>query len=117
MLFSNTTYKVLKQLALVWLPALSALYLGLANLWNLPGDEEVSGSIMLIDTFLGVILGISTAQYNKNGQFDGNYDGEFALEQTEDGTSIMRLKSVDRNALENKDRLTLKLTDIPRQRR
>ena len=32
---------------------------------NLPYGEQVVGTITAVDTFLGVILGISTSQYNK----------------------------------------------------
>lgn len=63
---SNKTYDILKWIALVFLPALATLYLGLSKFWNIPYPEEISGTIMLIDTFLGALLGISSIQYNKN---------------------------------------------------
>ena len=44
---------------------LSWLYFALAGTWDLPYGEEVVGTITAVDTFLGVVLGISTAQYNK----------------------------------------------------
>ena len=47
------------------LPALGTLYFALASIWGLPCGEQIVGTITAIDTFLGVILGISTAQYNK----------------------------------------------------
>lgn len=63
---SNRTYDVLKQIALIYLPAIGALYFGLARIWALPYAEEIVGTISVIDTFLGAILGISTIEYNKN---------------------------------------------------
>ncbi|MBQ2396430.1 MAG: phage holin [Bacteroidales bacterium] len=48
------------------LPAIGTLYFALAGIWGFPYGEEVVGTIAAVDTFLGVILGISTAQYNKN---------------------------------------------------
>ncbi len=66
MKMSNKLYDVLKWIALVVLPALSALYLGLSGIWGFPYGEQVSGTIALIDTFLGALLGISSAQYNKD---------------------------------------------------
>lgn len=66
MKLSNKMYDVLKWVALVALPALSALYLGLAELWGLPAGQQVSGTIALVDTFLGALLGISSANYAKN---------------------------------------------------
>ena len=60
---SNRVYDILKWIALVVLPALSALYIGLGQFWNIPYPNEISGTIMLIDTFLGTILGISSIRY------------------------------------------------------
>lgn len=62
---TNKTYDVLKWIAQYFLPALGTLYFALANIWNLPFGEEVVGTITAIDAFLGVLLGISTMQYNK----------------------------------------------------
>lgn len=64
-LFSNKTYDILKWIAQILLPALGALYFGLAQIWGLPYGEQIVGTITVIDTFLGVILGISTSNYNK----------------------------------------------------
>lgn len=62
---TNKTYDVLKWIAQYFLPALGTLYFALANIWNLPFGEEIVGTITAIDAFLGVLLGISTVQYNK----------------------------------------------------
>jgi len=65
MAMSNKMYDTLKWVAQYLLPAISALYAGLAQIWNLPYGVEIAGTVAAIDTFLGVMLGISTAQYNK----------------------------------------------------
>ena len=62
---SNKVYNVLKWIAMIVLPALATLYLGLSNIWGLPYGEEVSTTITLVNTFLGTVLMISTNQYNK----------------------------------------------------
>ena len=62
---SNMVYDVLKWIAMYLLPALGTLYFALAGIWGLPYGEQIVGTITAIDTFLGVILGISTTQYNK----------------------------------------------------
>ena len=62
---SNRVYDVLKWVAQYLLPALGTLYFALAGTWDLPYGEEVVGTITAVDTFLGVVLGISTVQYNK----------------------------------------------------
>ena len=62
---SNKVYDVLKWIAMYLLPAFGTLYFALSGIWGLPYGEQIVGTITAIDTFLGVILGISTAQYNK----------------------------------------------------
>lgn len=62
---SNKTYDILKWVAQYLLPALATLYFAVAQIWGLPYGEEVVGTITALDTFLGVLLGISTANYNK----------------------------------------------------
>ena len=64
-MLSNRTYDILKWVALVFLPALGTLYFALAGIWEFPYGEEIVGTITALDTFLGVLLGISTAQYNR----------------------------------------------------
>lgn len=65
MKLSNTTYDILKWIATLLLPALGTLYFALASIWGFPYGEQIVGTITAIDTFLGVILGISTSSYNK----------------------------------------------------
>lgn len=62
---SNKVYDVLKWIAMVVLPATATLYFALAGIWGFPYGEEIVGTITAVDTFLGVLLGISSAQYHK----------------------------------------------------
>ena len=68
MRMSDKVYDVLKWIAQYLLPASATLYFALANIWGLPYAEQVVGTISAIDTFLGVMLGISTIQYNKDNE-------------------------------------------------
>ena len=63
---SNKVYDILKYIAQIGLPAVGTLYFALAGIWGFPYGEEIVGTIMAVDTFLGVCLGISTANYKKN---------------------------------------------------
>ena len=68
---SNKVYDVLKWIAMYLLPSLGTLYFALAGIWGLPYGEEIVGTITAIDTFLGVIIGISNSQYKK--RVDGEW--------------------------------------------
>lgn len=63
---SNKVYDILKFLAQIVLPALATFYVSIASIWGLPLGDEVSRTIMAVDTLLGAVLMISTAQYKKN---------------------------------------------------
>jgi hypothetical protein len=60
MLISNKTYDILKWIAQILLPAFGTLYAALA----LPYGDQVVGTILAVDTFLGALLGISSKKYN-----------------------------------------------------
>lgn len=60
---SNKLYDILKWIAQILLPAIATLYFALAGIWNLPYGEEIVGTITAIDTFIGVLLGISSKTY------------------------------------------------------
>lgn len=70
MKMSNKVYDVLKWVVMIVLPGLAALYTGLAETWNLPFAVQIPTTIMLVDTFLGSSLMISTAKYNKSESND-----------------------------------------------
>lgn len=61
----NKTYDILKFIAQIVLPALATLYVTLAGLWALPMAQEVAGTLMAIDTFLGALLMLSSNKYKK----------------------------------------------------
>ena len=66
MKLTNKAYDVLKQIALVWLPALATLYFALTKIWGFAAyGEEISGSLMAIDTFLGAVLKYSSVKYKR----------------------------------------------------
>ena len=105
-LFSNRVYDQLKFVAVILLPALGALYFGLAGIWGLPSAEEVVGTIVVIDTFLGVVLQISTNQYTNSGaRFDGSITIQPSEEEGHDELGI----SLDPKALAKKDEVVVKV--------
>lgn len=70
MILKNGTYDILKWIAQILLPALGTLYFALASIWDFPYAEQIVGTITAVDTFLGVLLGISTKNYYKNNQVE-----------------------------------------------
>ena len=63
---SNKVYDILKFIAQIVLPAIATFYVTIAGIWNLPLGDEISRTVMAVDTLLGAILMISTASYKKN---------------------------------------------------
>jgi hypothetical protein len=66
MKISDTVYNTLKFVAQYVLPALGTLYFALAGIWGLPFSEQVVGTILTVDVFLGAILQIVNLQYKVN---------------------------------------------------
>lgn len=106
-LFSNRLYDRLKYVALVLLPAFSALYFGLGEIWGLPKVTEVIGTVAVLDTVLGMLLRKSNETYkNSDARFDGH------INVIEDEGAKVAALSVTGNAeevLTTKDELTLKV--------
>jgi hypothetical protein len=72
---NSKLYDRLKFIAQIFLPALGSLYFAIAGIWSLPAAEEVVGTIIAIDTFLGVSLQLSSNSYkNSEKRFDGTID-------------------------------------------
>lgn len=59
-------YDVLKWLVCIVIPALTTAYVGLAAIWGWPCPDEIAKTSAVVCTLLGALLGISTAQYNKD---------------------------------------------------
>lgn len=59
-------YDILKWVTMIVLPALATAYVGLAAIWSWPYADEIAKTTAVICTLLGALLGISTAEYNKD---------------------------------------------------
>lgn len=103
---SKGAYDKLKFLTQILLPALGTLYFALADLWTLPNAFEVVGTIMAVDTFLGVLLGLSTAHYNAS---DGKFDGEIEIQENVNGKAFVLNLNSDPYELENKNEVIFKV--------
>lgn len=108
MKISNKAYDSLKFLAQIALPAFGTLYFALAGIWGLPAADEVVGTVLAVDTFLGVILGISTNSYNNS---DEKYAGAIVVgDQLEDGMQNFHMElPLDAKDVISKKELVLKV--------
>ena len=62
---NDRVYDALKWLCLIALPASAVLYTALAGLWGWAHAREVAGTIAAVETFLGALLGVSSAAYDR----------------------------------------------------
>ena len=70
MQLNSKVYDILKWVTLILIPALTTAYVGLAAIWGAPFiyPDEIAKTSAVICTLLGALLGISTAQYNKDAK-------------------------------------------------
>ena len=73
---NDKAYNILKYIAMIVLPAIGTLYAALAGIWAFPFGDQVVGTILAVDTFLGALLGISTASYNKKNRVTDNAEAK-----------------------------------------
>lgn len=109
-LLNNKLYNVLKHIAAIGLPAVSALYYAIAQIWHLSHPGQVMATISAANVFLGAILGISTAQYNSNSKYNGVLE---VIDTPTKKTFALNLGDTDLNNLENLTEVTLKVAPVP----
>lgn len=68
----DKVYNILKWVCLICLPACSAFYGLLANIWNLPYAEQIPATISGVALFIGALIGISQIQINKENNKDAS---------------------------------------------
>lgn len=66
MKLSDKIYDVLKWVVCICIPALTTAYVGLDKLFGWGYSAEVAQVSAIVCTLLGSLIGISTAQYNKD---------------------------------------------------
>ena len=74
MKMKNSTYDILKYIALIVLPALAVFYSTLSTIWGLPFHDAIPDTIMAVDLLLGALLKVSTDTYTKDIEKDLRID-------------------------------------------
>lgn len=109
-LLSDKWYELGKKMVLVILPAFSSLYFGLSQVWGIPGAEKVIGTLAVLTTFLGVILGISSRNYESSG---AAYDGTMVVGTSADGTKLAYSMELDGDPADLKDKKSVSFKVAP----
>lgn len=79
MKLNDRTYDILKWVCLIVMPASAWLYQELGVLWGFPYVDEITKSINIVATFIGILLGVCTFNHNKE---------KFNASEELDGTGI-----------------------------
>lgn len=64
---SNKTYDIIKDLALLWFPAIVTLFGVIWTAWGLPYGKPILTTLTGIDAFLGAVVKYYKSQYDKEG--------------------------------------------------
>lgn len=71
MKLNDKVYDILKYVVMIVLPAVAVFYAALAPIWGWPRPDDVVLTLNAVTAFAGAVLGISTAQYNKDKANEG----------------------------------------------
>ena len=109
-ILNNVTYDFLNNVVQLGLPGVGAFYSALALLWGFPNAEEVVGTCVALALFLGIILKISNASYNKT---IADKAGVIDAYVTADGTDLALTKlNLTPEEISGKNLITLKVNTI-----
>lgn len=67
MIIPNKIYDILKWVCLLVIPGLATFTATLTAIWGFPFGDKIAMTITAVGVFLGCLLGISSANYNKKG--------------------------------------------------
>ena len=85
---TDRMYNLFRWVSQYFLPAVGTLYFTLAGIWSLPYGEQVVGTITAIALFVGVLIGISSKQYQKSGAWN---DGVMILDDSDPNKDVFQL--------------------------
>lgn len=113
LILGDRMYVALKWLAQIGLPAAGTLYASLAPVWNFPNVDKVTLTILSVDTFLGVLLGISSASYNRS---PSKFHGQLNVLETEENLTYELDVNVHPEELRDHPQVILKVNDPARNK-
>lgn len=110
-IYNDRVYENLKWVTQILLPAAGTLYFALGGIWDWPNIEQVVGTVTAVVTFLGITLGISGHNYQKEAvTVSSRPDGTLNVVRQEDGTLLYDFDANDTFAeLTDKDGVVFKI--------
>lgn len=63
---TNKTYDTIKTIALIAAPV-AVLASSILKIWNVPYTAEITATLAAVDTFLGALVAVLKAKYDKAG--------------------------------------------------
>ena len=108
-LMSNKAYDTCRWITQYALPGTGTLYFTLSTIWGWCYGEEIMGSVVALCLFLGVVLGISKAQYDRS---DASFDGTMLVDTSGEDRDVYHMyMNDDVEELKGKDVIRIKVTD------
>lgn len=106
-ILSDRAYTILEWVARVLLPALATLYAAVGALWGFPNVAQVVGTVVAVDTFLGLFLGLAQKSYDAS---TAKYDGSIVVMNTTDGGKHFSLElGKNPDEIASMDKITFKV--------
>lgn len=88
-MIGSKVYDALKFTAQIFVPALGTLYVALAAIFSWGHVDEVAGTVVAVDTFLGVFVTYLKLKYDAS---DKKFDGEINVIEHPDGKTVMDMQ-------------------------
>lgn len=109
-ILSDRAYTILEFVARVVLPGLATLYLAVAGLWGVENGPQVVGTIVAVDTFLGLFLGLAQRSYDNSV---AKYNGSIDISDTPGAPSVFTLNlDTHPDDLANMSQVTFKVNPV-----
>lgn len=109
MMLDDNVYRLGKKAVQIYIPAVSALYFALGNIWGFPAIDKVTGSLAVLAVFVGTVLGISSKNFDES---EAGYVGNMVVVPGEDGAFTYSLDvkdNIDVAELQDRDSISFKV--------
>jgi hypothetical protein len=106
-MLSDSAYNVVKKSATIVFPALSALYIAVAQIWNFDHVDQVVGTLAAINTFFGVLIQLSKKSYYASS---APYVGEIQVKNVGEKKVFSLMLDGDPEELENMNSANFKVS-------